>query len=81
MGSAELRVFIEEGTLGSFNEMCNIGEQYLKARGKSFRYWWMSDKHRSEGHETKGLNSENKNRFSNTPANFMAEVDKSKRPE
>ena len=65
VGSAELRVFIEERTPGSFKEMCNIAEQYLKAHGKSFRHWWMSDKHRSEGHETKGLNSENKNRFSN----------------
>ena len=68
--SAELRVFIEERTPGSFKEMCNIAEQYLKAHGKSFRHWWMSDKHRSEGHETKGLNSENKNRFSNTTSKF-----------
>ena len=30
----------------------------------------MSDKHRSEGHETKGLNSENKNRFSNATSKF-----------
>ena len=50
--------------------MCNIAEQYLKAHGKSFRHWWMSDKHRSEGHETKGLNSENKNRFSNATSKF-----------
>ena len=70
VGSAELRVFIEERTPGSFNEMCNIAEQYLKAHGKSFRHWWMSDKHRSEGHETKGLNSENKNRFSNATSKF-----------
>ena len=70
MGSAELRVFIEERTPGSFKEMCNIAEQYLKAHGKSFRHWWMSDKHRSEGHETKGLNSENKNRFSNATSKF-----------
>ena len=70
VGSAELRVFIEERTPGSFKEMCNIAEQYLKAHGKSFRHWWMSDKHRSEGHETKGLNSENKNRFSNTTSKF-----------
>ena len=47
-----------------------IAEQYLKAHGKSFRHWWMSDKHRSEGHETKGLNSENKNRFSNATSKF-----------
>ena len=70
VGSAELRVFIEERTPGSFKEMCNIAEQYLKAHGKSFRHWWMSDKHRSEGHETKGLNSENKNRFSNATSKF-----------
>ena len=70
VGSAELRVFIEERTPGSFKEMCNIAEQYLKAHGKSFRHWWMSDKHRSEGHETKGLNSENKNRFSNGTSKF-----------
>ena len=70
VGSAELRVFIEERTPGSFKEMCNIAEQYLKAHGKSFRHWWMSDKHRSEGHETKGLNSENKNRFSNATSMF-----------
>ena len=70
VGSAELRVFIEERTPGSFKEMCNIAEQYLKAHGKSFRHWWMSDKHRSEGHETKGLNSENKNRFSNATNKF-----------
>ena len=63
--SAELRVFIEERTPGSFTEMCIITEQYLKAHGKSFRHWWMSDKHRSEGHEIKGLNSDNKSRFSN----------------
>ena len=31
VGSAELRVFIEERTPGSFKEMCNIAEQYLKA--------------------------------------------------
>ena len=30
----------------------------------------MSDKHRSEGHETKGLNSENKSRFSNATSKF-----------
>ena len=71
VGSAELRVFIEERTPGSFKEMCNIAEQYLKAHGKSFRHWWMSDKHRSEGHETKGLNSENKNRFSNATSKFQ----------
>ena len=35
VGSAELRVFIEERTPGSFKEMCNIAEQYLKAHGKS----------------------------------------------
>ena len=70
VGSAELRVFIEERTPGSFKDMCNIAEQYLKAHGKSFRHWWMSDKHRSEGHETKGLNSENKNRFSNATSKF-----------
>ena len=70
VGSAELRVFIEERTPGSFKEMCNIAEQYLKAHGKSFRHWWMSDKHRNEGHETKGLNSENKNRFSNATSKF-----------
>ena len=50
--------------------MCNIAEQYLKAHGKSFRHWWMSDKNRSEGHETKGLESENKNRFSNATSKF-----------
>ena len=71
VGSAELRVFIEERTPGSFKEMCTIAEQYLKAHGKSFRHWWMSDKHRSEGHETKGLNSENKNRFSNATSKFQ----------
>ena len=71
VGSAELRVFIEERTPGSFKEMCNIAEQYLKAHGKSFRNWWMSDKHRSEGHETKGLNSENKNRFSNATSKLQ----------
>ena len=70
VGSAEFRVVIEERTPGSFKEMCNIAEQYLKAHGKSFRHWWMSDKHRSEGHETKGLNSENKNRFSNATSKF-----------
>ena len=70
VGSAQLRVFIEERTPGSFKEMCNIAEQYLKARGKSFRHWWMSDKHRSEGHETKGLNIEIKNRFSNATSKF-----------
>ena len=70
VGSAELRVFIEERTPGSFKEMCNIAEQYLKAHGKSFRHWWMSDKHRSEGHETKGLNSEIKNRLSNATSKF-----------
>ena len=70
VGSAELRVFIEERTPGSFKEMCSIAEQYLKAHGKSFRHWWMSDKHRSEGHETKGLNSENKSRFSNATSKF-----------
>ena len=70
VGSAELRVFIEEIIPGSFKEMCNIAEQYLKAHGKSFRHWWMSDKHRSEGHETKGLNSENRNRFSNATSKF-----------
>ena len=70
VGSAELRVFIEERTPGSFKEMCNIAEQYLKAHGKSFRHWWMSDKHRSEGLETKGLNSENKNRFSNATSKY-----------
>ena len=70
VGSAELRVFIEERTPGAFKEMCNIAEQYLKAHGKSFRHWWMSDKHISEGHETKGLNSENKNRFSNATSKF-----------
>ena len=63
-------MFIEERTPGSFKEMCNIAEQYLKAHGKSFRHWWMSDKHGSEGHETKGLNSENKNRFSNATSKF-----------
>ena len=51
--SAELRVFIEERTPGSFKEMCNIAEQYLKAHGESFRHGWISDKHRSEGHEIK----------------------------
>ena len=71
VGSAELRVFIEERTPGSFKEMCNIAEQYLKAHGKSFQHWCMSDKHRSEGHETKGLNSENKNRFSNATSKFL----------
>ena len=70
VGSAELRVFIEERSPGSFKEMCNIAEQYLKAHGKSFRHWWMSDKHSSEGHETKGLNSENKNRLSNATSKF-----------
>ena len=70
VGSAELRVFIEERTPGSFKEMCNVAEQYLKAHGKSFRHWWMSDKQGSEGHEIKGLNSENKNRFSNTTSKF-----------
>ena len=50
--------------------MCNIAEQYLNAHGKSFRHWRMSDKHRSEDHETKGLNSENKNRFSNATSKF-----------
>ena len=70
VGSAELRVFIEERTPGSFKEMCNIAEQYLKAHGTSFRHWWMSDKHRSEGHKTKGLNSENENRFSNATSKF-----------
>ena len=39
VGTAELRVFIEERTPGSFKEMCNIAEQYLKAHGKSFRHW------------------------------------------
>ena len=63
-------MFIEERTPGSFKEMCNVAEQYLKAHGKSFRHWWMSDKHRSEGHEIKGLNSENKNRFSNATSKF-----------
>ena len=38
VGSAELRVFIEERTPGSFKEMCNVAEQYLKAHGKSFRH-------------------------------------------
>ena len=70
VGSAELRVFIEERTPGSFKEVCSIAEQYLKAHGKSFRHWWLSDKHRSEGHETKGLISENKNRFSNATSKF-----------
>ena len=70
VGSAELRVFIEERTPGSFKEMCSIAEQYLKAHGKSCRHWWTSDKHRSEGHETKGLNSENKSRFSNATSKF-----------
>ena len=70
VGSVELRVFIEERTLGSFKEMCNVAEQYLKAHGKSFRYWWMSDKHGNEGHEIKGLDNENKNRFSNTTSKF-----------
>ena len=70
MGSAELRVFIEERTPESFNEMCNVAEQYLKAHGKSFRHWWMSDKQGSEGHEIKGSNSENKNRFSNASSKF-----------
>ena len=36
VGSAELRVFIEERTPGSFKEMCNIAEQYLKTDGKFF---------------------------------------------
>ena len=63
-------MFIEERTPGSFKDMFNIAEQYLKAHRKSFRHWWMSDKHRSEGHETKGLNSENKNRFSNATSKF-----------
>ena len=31
----------------------------------------MSDKHRSEGHVTKGVNSENKNRFSNATRKFQ----------
>ena len=70
VGSAELRVFIEERTPGSFKEMCNVAEQYLKAHWKSFRHWWMSDKQGSEGHEIKGLNTENKNRFSNTTSKF-----------
>ena len=30
----------------------------------------MSDKHRSEGHETNGLNSENKHRLSNAVSTF-----------
>ena len=64
MGSAELRMFVEERTPGSFKEMCNITEQHLKAHGKSFRHGWMSDKHRSEGRAIKGLDSENKNRLS-----------------
>ena len=33
VGSAELLVFIEERTPGSFKEMCSIAEQYLKAHG------------------------------------------------
>ena len=53
VGSAELRVFIEERTPGSFKEMCNIAEQYLKAHGKSFRHWWMSDKHSIEVRDMK----------------------------
>ena len=53
VGSAELRVFIEDRTPGSFKEMCNVAEQYLKAHGKYFRHWWMSDKQESEGHEIK----------------------------
>ena len=70
VGSAELRVFIEERIPGSFKEMCNVAEQYLKAHGKSFRHWWMSDKQGSVGHEIKGLNGENKKRFSNTTSKF-----------
>ena len=70
VGSAELRVFIEERTPGSVKEMCNVAEQYLKAHGKSFQHWWMSDKQGSEGHEIKGSNSENKNRFSNATSKF-----------
>ena len=70
VGSAELRVCIEERTPGSFKEICNVAEQYLKAHGKYFQHWWMSDKHRSEGHEINGLNSENKNRFSNATSKF-----------
>ena len=50
--------------------MCNVAEQYLKAHGKYFRHWWMSDKHRSEGNEIKGFNCENKNRFSNATSKF-----------
>ena len=50
--------------------MCNIAEQYLKAHGKSFRHWRMSDKRRSEGHEIKGLDNENNNRFSNATSKF-----------
>ena len=69
VGSAELRVFIEENS-GIIQGSVYIAEQYLKAHGKSFRHWWMSDKHRSEGHETTGLNSENKNRFSNATSKF-----------
>ena len=70
VGSTELRVFIEERTPGSFKEMCNVAEQYLKAHRKYFRHWWMLDKHRGEGHEIKGLNSENENRFSNPTSKF-----------
>ena len=36
----------------------------------------MSGKHRSEGHATKGLNSENKNRFSNATSKFHDRVTK-----
>ena len=67
VGSVELRVFIEAITTGSFKEMCNIAEKYLKAY---FRHWCMSDKYRSEGHAIKGLDSENKNRFSNAACQF-----------
>ena len=36
VGSAELRVFIEERTPGSFKEMCNVAEQYLKSTWEVF---------------------------------------------
>ena len=70
MRSVELRVFVEERTPGSFKEMCNIAEQYLKAHGKYGRHWWMSDKNRSKGHDIEGVDSENKNIFSKTTTKF-----------
>ena len=74
--SVELRMFIEERTPESFNEMCNIAGQYLKEHGKFFRHSWVSDKNRSGVMKSDDWIARVKTDYRTQPANVMAEVGK-----